>query len=125
MTGVGIAPAQIRVQGPSLDARPTDAGAAGDAHLDRLCLAGRPGARLAATLAVRIAKGTLLDLLRSVPQPPTGPVRFLEVDDFALRKGNSYATTWLILRPAVRSMFCPAGTPSRWQRGFVGTRKWR
>ncbi|WP_328457751.1 hypothetical protein OG780_43250 [Streptomyces sp. NBC_00386] len=32
-----------------------------------------------------------MDLLRSVPQPPVGAVRFPGVDDFALRKGASYA----------------------------------
>ncbi|MFE1500278.1 hypothetical protein ACFW89_35090 [Streptomyces albidoflavus] len=44
-----------------------------------LCLAGRPGARLAAALGIRIAKDALLDLLCSVPQPSFGTVRFLGV----------------------------------------------
>ncbi|WP_165959676.1 ISL3 family transposase [Nonomuraea longispora] len=55
-------------------------------------MAARTGARLAARLGMPVAKDTLLRLVRSHPEPSIGRVRAVAVDDFALRKGDVYAT---------------------------------
>jgi transposase len=54
--------------------------------------AARAGARLAARLALPVAKDTLLRLVRAEPEPQVGAVRAVAVDDFALRKRAIYAT---------------------------------
>ncbi|MGW6563487.1 ISL3 family transposase [Streptomyces hydrogenans] len=57
-----------------------------------LFLGGRPGARRSQRMAVGTCKDTLLRLIRTQPLPSSGLVPHLGVDEFAVRRGRTYAT---------------------------------
>jgi len=64
------------------------------ASLERigLALAGRAGARAAATQRTPVSRTTLLRLVRALPCPPVEDLTVVGVDDFARRKGRTYGT---------------------------------
>lgn len=55
-------------------------------------LAGRPGSRLAAKLAMPCCRDVLIRLIRAQPIPEAGRIEVLGVDDFAVRRRQSYKT---------------------------------
>jgi hypothetical protein len=57
-----------------------------------LALAGRAGSRLARALGAIVSRCTLIRLIRALPDPEIGEVAVPGVDDWAKRRGQSYAS---------------------------------
>ncbi len=105
------------------------------AALERVAFAlgGEAGARLASTLGIPTTPDILLRLIRAAPLPDVGAPQRVGVDDFALRKGRTYAglvvdidahrpldvlpdctaatiATWLTAHPSIRLVTRDRGT---------------
>ena len=88
-----------------------------------LALGGEPGARLARLIQMTTSPDTLLRLIRTSPEAACAPPRIVGIDDWAMRKGQTYGTILVDLEKACVIDLLPDRTPetvSAWLKRYPG-----